>query len=183
MEKVIVQTNSAPATKSSPRVNGNITAPRVFLIDESGEKIGDVAIAEAMRLAEARDLDLLEINPVGNPPVCKILDFGKYKYESQKRASEARKKAKVVETKELKFRPVTDTHDYQVKLRAAAKFLKQGHKVKLTMRFRGRELSHQELGLALLTRGRDDLAAYSKVEQPPRMDGRQMSLVLVSTCS
>lgn len=143
--------------------------------------VGVVGIREALSAAEEAGLDLVEISPNADPPVCKILDHGKYKYELQKKANEARKKQKVIEVKELKLRPMIEDHDYQVKLRAARKFLEEGDRVKFTLRFRGRELSHQELGLAVLKRMKEDLADLSKVEQEPRMEGRQMVMMLNSS--
>ena len=129
-------------------------------------------------MADEAGLDLVEISPNADPPVCKVLDFGKYKYEVQKKANEARKKQKVIELKELKLRPGIDTHDYDIKMRSARRFLEEGDKVKVTLRFRGRELAHQELGMKVLNRVRDDLAAMAKVEQWPRMEGRQMTMVI-----
>lgn len=137
-----------------------------------------VTIQEALRVADEAGLDLVEISPNADPPVCKVLDFGKYKYEVQKKANEARKKQKVIELKELKLRPGIDTHDYDIKMRSARRFLEEGDKVKVTLRFRGRELAHQELGMKVLNRVRDDLAAMAKVEQWPRMEGRQMTMVI-----
>lgn len=137
-----------------------------------------VTIQEALRVADEAGLDLVEISPNADPPVCKVLDFGKYKYEVQKKASEARKKQKVIEIKEIKLRPGIDTHDYDIKMRSANRFLEEGDKVKFTLRFRGRELAHQELGMKVLDRVRADLAALAKVEQWPRMEGRQMVMVV-----
>jgi translation initiation factor IF-3 len=137
-----------------------------------------VTIQEALRMADEAGLDLVEISPNADPPVCKVLDFGKYKYEVQKKANEARKKQKVIELKELKLRPGIDTHDYDIKMRSARRFLEEGDKVKVTLRFRGRELAHQELGMKVLNRVRDDLATMAKVEQWPRMEGRQMTMVI-----
>ncbi len=148
------------------------------LIDEKGENIGVVPIAQALGRAEQAGLDLVEIAPLAEPPVCKILDFGKYKYEEQKRKSEARKKQKVIEIKEIKMRPSIDDHDYDIKMRSVTKFLGEGDKVKVTLRFRGRELVHQELGVKVLERVRDDLATIGKVEQFPKMEGRQMTMVI-----
>jgi translation initiation factor IF-3 len=150
----------------------------VRLIDEKGENIGVVPIAQALGRAEQAGLDLVEIAPLAEPPVCKILDFGKYKYEEQKRKSEARKKQKVIEIKEIKMRPSIDDHDYDIKMRSVTKFLGEGDKVKVTLRFRGRELVHQELGVKVLERVRDDLATIGKVEQFPKMEGRQMTMVI-----
>lgn len=142
--------------------------------------VGVVSIREALSMAEEEGLDLVEVSPNAEPPVCKILDYGKFRYQEQKKAAEARKKQKVIEVKELKLRPMIDEHDYQVKLRAARKFLEEGDKVKFTLRYRGRELSHQELGLKVLQRMRDDLTDLSKVDQEPKMEGRQMIMMLSS---
>jgi len=148
------------------------------LIDEHGENHGVVTIGDAMTLARNAGLDLLELSPNANPPVCKILDHGKFKYEEQKRKNEARKKQKTIEVKEIKFRPNIDNHDYGVKMRSMAKFLEEGDKVKVTLRFRGRELRHQELGTAILERVKSDTLELAKVEQFPSMEGRQMVMVL-----
>ena len=131
-----------------------------------------------MDLADQAGLDLVEISPNATPPVCKIMDFGKYKYEQQKRESEARKKQKIIEIKEVKFRPGTDTHDYEVKMRSVLKFLEKGDKVKITLRFRGREMAHQELGMEMLKRVEEDLKEIGTVEQMPKMEGRQMVMVI-----
>jgi translation initiation factor IF-3 len=140
--------------------------------------VGVVGRNEAIQMAMEAGLDLVEIAPNADPPVCKILDFGKYKYEAQKKKNEARKKQKVIEVKEIKLRPSIDDHDYDVKMRSMAKFIDEGDKVKVTMRFRGRELAHQELGMNVLIRVRDDLEEIAKVEQMPRMEGRQMTMVI-----
>lgn len=169
-----------PRTEDGPRINQQIRLEKVRLVGADGEMIGIVTIREALNAAEEAGLDLVEISPGAEPPVCKILDYGKYKYEMQKKANEARKKQKVIEVKELKLRPMIEDHDYQVKLRAAKKFLEDGDKVKFTMRYRGRELSHQELGLKVLTQMKTDLADLSKVEQDPKMEGRQMIMMLSS---
>jgi len=142
--------------------------------------IGVVPIREALERADQAGLDLVEIAPQADPPVCKILDYGKYKYEIQKKKNEARKRQKVIDVKEVKFRPGIDDHDYDVKLRAMKKFLGEGDKVKITLRFRGREMAHQELGAQLLDRVKADLAELSKIEQYPRMEGRQMTMVIAS---
>jgi translation initiation factor IF-3 len=139
---------------------------------------GVVGIRDALIAAEEAGLDLVEISPNADPPVCKILDYGKFKYEAQKKAAEARKKQKVIEVKEIKLRPNIDDNDYDVKMRAAHRFLEEGDKVKVTMRFRGREMAHQELGMDVLVRVRDHLEALAKVEQMPRLEGRQMIMVL-----
>lgn len=169
---------SAPPSREGPRINSEINVPQVRLIDETGENRGVVSTREAMVLAEQAGLDLVEISPTATPPVCKILDFGKYKYEAQKKAAEARKKQKVIEVKEIKLRPGIDINDYNVKMRAMRRFLEEGDKVKVTMRFRGREMAHQELGMKVLERVRDDLIELAKVEQLPRMEGRQMVMVV-----
>lgn len=159
-------------------MNREIRVPRVQLIDDEGQNHGVVSIDEALDMAEERGLDLVEIAPNSDPPVCKILDYGRFKYQSQKKASEARKKQKTVEVKEIKMRPNIDTHDYDVKMRAIRRFFEEGDKVKVTLRFRGREMAHQDLGLRLLVRVRDDLDALAKVEAEPRLEGRQMTMVL-----
>jgi translation initiation factor IF-3 len=148
------------------------------LVDERGDMVGVVSRNEALNMAADAGLDLVEIAPNADPPVCKILDFGKYKYEEQKKKNEARKKQKVIEVKEVKFRPSIDDHDYDVKMRSMQKFIGEGDKVKVTMRFRGRELAHQELGMDVLMRVKGDLDAVAKVEQFPRMEGRQMTMVI-----
>lgn len=163
------------------RINQHIRGlDKVRLVGADGEMIGVVSIREALTAAEEAGLDLVEISPNAEPPVCKILDYGKFKYQEQKKANEARKKQKVIEVKELKLRPMIEDHDYQVKLRAAIKFLEEGDKVKFTLRYRGRELSHQELGLKVLLRMKEDLINLSKVEQEPKMEGRQMIMMLSS---
>jgi len=150
----------------------------VRLIGAEGENIGVVTPEKAMQLAEQAELDLVEISPNANPPVCKIMDFGKFKYEQQKRESEARKKQKIIEVKEVKFRPNTDTHDYEVKMRNVFKFLEKGDKVKVTLRFRGREMAHQNLGRELLERVAEDIKEVGKVENMPKMEGRQMIMMI-----
>jgi translation initiation factor IF-3 len=155
-----------------------ITAPTVRLIDQDGNQVGVVNRFEAMRRAEEAGLDLVEVAANASPPVCKILDYGKYKYELQKKAAEARKKQKVIEVKEIKMRPSIDVHDYDVKMRQMKSFLGEGDKVKVTLRFRGREMAHQELAMKLLDRVTHDLDDLGKVEQFPRLEGRQMSMVV-----
>jgi translation initiation factor IF-3 len=155
-----------------------ITVPRVRFIDAEGENHGIVSIEEAMRSAEDSGLDLVEISPNADPPVCKVMDFGKYKYQAQKKANEARKKQKTIEIKEVKMRPNIDTHDYDVKMKAMRRFFEEGDKVKVTLRFRGRELAHQEIGMNLLKRVQTDSDEIAKVEQFPRMEGRQMIMVM-----
>ena len=169
---------NTPPTQSGPRINERIESDSVRLVDETGENVGVVSIEVALDRAEEAGLDLVEIAPEAKPPVCKILDYGKFKYEAQKKANEARKKQKVVDVKEIKMRPNIDHHDYDVKMRAMNKFLDEGDKVKVTLRFRGREMAHQNLGLKVLERVRDDLEAVSKVEQFPKMEGRQMTMVI-----
>lgn len=151
---------------------------RLRLIDENGEMIGVVTIREALRRAEEAGLDLVEVSPNAEPPVCKILDFGKYKFEQQKKAAEARKKQKTVEVKEIQLRPMIGDHDYDVKLKAARRFLEDGDKVKVVLRFRGRELSHTEIGMELLKRMIADLGETAKVDFEPKMEGRQVMMVL-----
>jgi len=150
----------------------------VLVIDDEGEKRGEVSIDDALQIAADAGLDLVEVSPNANPPVCKIMDYGKYKYQAQKKANEARKKQKTIEVKEIKMRPNIDTHDYDVKMRAMRKFFDHGDKVKVTLRFRGREMAHQELGLQLLHRVRDETDEIAKVEAHPRLEGRQMVMVL-----
>jgi translation initiation factor IF-3 len=171
--------DTAPARdRDGPRVNHQINVQTVRLVKEDGTMVGVVNTREAMQMADAAGLDLVEISPNASPPVCKILDFGKFKYEQQKRANEARKKQKVIEVKEIKMRPGIDDHDYEVKMRAVHRFLEEGDKVKVTMRFRGREMVHQELGMKVLDRVRVELDAKAKVEQFPRLEGRQMIMVM-----
>ena len=148
------------------------------MIGAEGENEGVVSPEKALSMAEDIGLDLVEISPNASPPVCKIMDFGKYKYEQQKRESEARKKQKIIEVKEIKFRPGTDIHDYDVKMRSVYKFLENGDKVKITMRFRGREMAHQELGRELLERVADDVKDHGKVENIPKLEGRQMTMMI-----
>jgi translation initiation factor IF-3 len=150
----------------------------VRLVDERGEMVGVVPRGDAIARAVEAGLDLVEVAANADPPVCKILDFGKYKYEEQKRKNEARKKQKVIEVKEIKLRPGIDDHDYDVKMRSMKSFIDEGDKVKVTMRFRGRELAHQELGMNVLMRVKGDLDEIAKVEQYPRMEGRQMTMVM-----
>jgi translation initiation factor IF-3 len=166
------------ASSSGPRMNEEIRAPKVRLIDQTGQNVGVVATSDAMTQATAAGLDLVEISPDADPPVAKILDYGKYKYQEQKKAAEARKRQKVVEIKEIKMRPSIDDHDYDVKMRSIRRFFDEGDKVKVTLRFRGRELSHQELGWQVLQRVKSDTEPIAKVESEPRMEGRQMVMVL-----
>ena len=159
-------------------MNFEINVPNVRLVGADGEMIGVVTTREALNAAEEAGLDLVEISPNADPPVCKILDFGKFKYEQQKKKNEARKKQKVIEVKEIKLRPNIDDHDYDVKMRSATSFLGEGDKVKVTMRFRGREMMHQDLGMNVLMRVKDQLDPLAKVEQTPQLEGRQMTMVL-----
>ncbi len=152
--------------------------PEIRLIDQDGENVGVVSPAAAVEMAEEVGLDLVEISPGANPPVCKIMDFGKFKYEQQKKAAEAKKKQKIIEIKEVKFRPNIDTHDYDVKMRSVTKFLGEGDKVKVTLRFRGREMAHVELGRDLLERIAGDVEEIGKIESMPKMEGRQMIMVV-----
>ena len=165
-------------SKDGPRVNEDIRVPQVRLIDQDGEMIGVMSARDALLRAYDVGLDLLEISPNAVPPVCKILDYGKYKYEQQKKANEARKRQKVVELKEIKVRPNIDDHDYDVKMRQMKSFISEGDKVKVTLRFRGREMAHQDLGVKVLDRIRGELAETTKVEQFPRLENRQMIMVL-----
>jgi len=159
-------------------VNDKIRSPEIRLIGADGENVGVTTPSHGMQLAEEAGLDLVEISPNATPPVCKVMDFGKFKYETQKRESEARKKQKIIEVKEVKFRPNTDTHDYEVKLRSVTKFLTNGDKVKVTLRFRGREMAHQNLGLELLKRVAADVEEIGKVENMPKLEGRQMVMMI-----
>ncbi|MGE3968752.1 MAG: translation initiation factor IF-3 [Dongiaceae bacterium] len=168
---------SAPS-RDGPRYNSQINAPQVRLVKEDGSMHGVVPLREALNMAEEAGLDLVEISPNASPPVCKILDIGKFKYEAQKKLNEARKKQKVIEVKEIKMRPGIDDHDYEVKMRAIHRFLEEGDKVKVTMRFRGREMVHQELGMKVLDRVKAELDEKAKVEQWPRLEGRQMTMVM-----
>ncbi|MEQ8365833.1 MAG: translation initiation factor IF-3 [Roseicyclus sp.] len=170
--------NAPPTRETGPRINDRIRAPEIRLIGADGENAGVVTPERALEMAEEAGLDLVEISPNATPPVCKIMDFGKFKYEQQKRESEARKKQKTIEVKEVKFRPNTDVHDYEVKMRSVTKFLENGDKVKVTLRFRGREMAHQTLGRDLLERVADDVEGLGKVENMPKMEGRQMVMMI-----
>ncbi|WP_043833969.1 translation initiation factor IF-3 [Muricoccus aerilatus] len=169
--------NTLP-TRDGPRVNEEIRAPQVRLIDQDGEMQGVMTAREALARAYDVGMDLLEISPNADPPVCKITDFGKFKYEQQKKANEARKRQKVVEIKEIKVRPNIDDHDYEVKMRQMKGFIEEGDKVKVTLRFRGREMAHQDLGVKVLERIRTEMAEATKVESMPRLENRQMIMVL-----
>jgi len=170
--------NNTPPTRDGPRVNEEIRVPQVRLIDENGEMVGVMSARDAMLRAYDIGLDLLEISPNAVPPVCKLTDYGKFKYEQQKKANEARKRQKVVELKEIKVRPNIDDHDYEVKMKQMKSFIGEGDKVKVTLRFRGREMAHQELGIKVLERIRIELGETIKVEQMPRLENRQMIMVL-----
>ena len=167
-----------PAQKDGPRINEEIRNREVQLIDSNGDNKGVVDTQTALGMAEAAGLDLVEISPNSNPPVCKILDFGKYKFQEQKKKNEARKRQKVVEIKEIKLRPMIDDHDYDVKMRSMKRFFEEGDKVKITLRFRGREMAHQELGYKLLDRVKTDTGSFAKIESEPRFEGRQMVMLL-----
>ncbi|MCX7898656.1 MAG: translation initiation factor IF-3 [Methylocystis sp.] len=168
----------AAPQKEGPRINREIRAREVQLIDSEGKNHGAVQLLDALRLAEEAGLDLVEIAPNSTPPVCKILDYGRYRFAEQKKAAEARKKQKVVEVKEIKLRPGIDDHDYDVKMKAVRRFFEEGDKVKVTLRFRGREIAHQDIGFRLLSRVKAETAALAKVELEPSMEGRQMVMVL-----
>jgi translation initiation factor IF-3 len=167
-----------PPVKSGPRHNTMITAEKVRVIDDDGENLGVMYTREAIEQAASVGLDLVEVSPNADPPVCKFLDIGKFKYEAQKKANAARKSQRTQEIKEIKMRPNIDDHDYQTKMKKVVEFIGEGDKVKVTLRFRGRELAHQQLGMILLQRVQVDMAETAKVEAHPRMEGRQMLMVL-----
>jgi len=168
----------APPVKSGPKFDDLIQAEKVRVIDENGENLGVMYTREAIEQANELGLNLVEVSPGADPPVCKYLDVGKFRYEAQKKANAARKTQKTQQIKEIKMRPNIDDHDYDVKMRSVTKFLEDGDKVKMTLRFRGREMAHQELGMNLLNRVRDDTAEIAKIEAYPRLEGRQMLMVL-----
>ncbi|APO86446.1 MAG: translation initiation factor IF-3 [Marivivens sp.] len=170
--------NAPPVRDTGPRINERIRCPEIRLIGAEGENVGVVTPAQALQMAEEAGLDLVEISPNATPPVCKIMDFGKFKYEQQKKEAEARKKQKIIEIKEVKFRPGTDKHDYDVKMRSVLKFLGNGDKVKVTLRFRGREMAHQDLGRQLLEQIAGDITEFGKIENMPKMEGRQMVMMI-----
>ena len=170
--------NAPPTRDTGPRINERIRVAEIRLIGPDGENVGVVSPSVGLQMAQESGLDLVEISPNASPPVCKVMDLGKFKYEQQKRDAEARKKQKVIDVKEVKFRPGTDTHDYDVKMRNVLKFLESGDKVKVTLRFRGREMAHQELGLELLHRIRDEVGEAGKVESMPKLEGRQMVMMI-----
>jgi len=167
-----------PPPQSGPRFNEFIAAPRVRVIDQNGDNLGVLYTREAREMAAEAGLDLVEISPNADPPVCKFLDIGRFKYEAQKKAAQARKNQKTQDIKEIKMRPGIDVHDYDVKLRAVQRFIEEGDKVKITLRFRGREMAHNEYGMKVLDRVVVDTAAYAKVEQQAKMEGRQMMMVI-----
>jgi translation initiation factor IF-3 len=168
----------AAPVREDYRINEQIDVPEVRLIDDAGEMLGVVSLREAMARADDLGLDLVEVSPTAQPPVCKILDYGKFKYEAQKKANAARKRQRVIEVKEIKMRPGIDDNDYNIKMRKIFSFLEEGDKVKVTMRFRGRELAHQDIAMRVLTRVRDQVGELAKIEQFPRMEGRQMVMVM-----
>lgn len=179
MKTIARRPHQAPPTRDTgPRVNDKIRCPEIRLIDHEGENRGVLDPRDALRMAEDVGLDLVEISPNATPPVCKIMDFGKFKYEQQKKANEARKKQHIIEIKEVKFRPNIDKHDYDVKMRNVTRFLEDGDKVKVTLRFRGREMAHQDLGRDVLERIAADTLELGKVESMPKMEGRQMIMVI-----
>jgi translation initiation factor IF-3 len=167
-----------PPSKDGPRVNEDIRAARVLLIDEAGEKQGEMPTQAALEAAQEAGLDLVEVAPNAEPPVCKIMDYGKFRFEEQKKKAAARKTAKQIELKEIKVRPNIDDHDYDVKVKAMTRFFEEGDKVKVTLRFRGRELAHTHLGMQLLERVRMQFDGVAKVEQEPRFEGRQVVMVM-----
>ena len=179
-ELPIRRPNRAPpaVAKDGPRINDDIRNAQIQLIDADGTNKGTVETVMAVRMAMEAGMDLVEISPNNNPPVCKIMDYGKFKYSAQKKAAEARKKQKIVEIKEIKLRPMIDDHDYDVKMRAMQRFFEEGDKVKVTLRYRGREMAHQEIGMRMLERLRTDLDEVGQIEQMPKMEGRQMIMVL-----
>lgn len=178
-ELVIARLPNEPTTsRDGPRVNMEITSAKVRLVDENGEMIGVVTRFEGIQMAQKAGLDLVEVSPNADPPVCKILDYGKYKYEQQKKRAEAKKKQKVVEIKEIQMRPGIDANDFQVKCRAIRRFIEDGDKVKVTMRFRGREISHHEIGMEVLKRLCEMFEESAKIELMPRLEGKQMIMVL-----
>ena len=168
----------AIANERAHRINGEISVPEIRLVGVEGEQLGVVRTAEALRMAEEGNLDLVEIAPMAEPPVCRLMDYGKFRYQEQKRAHEAKLKQRQIQVKEIKFRPATDENDYLTKIRKLTEFLVEGDKAKVTMRFRGREMAHQELGLKVLERVKADLDVLSQVEAMPRLEGRQMVMVL-----
>ncbi len=169
---------AAPVEKDGPRINDMIRIREVQLIDESGENRGVTQTRDAIQMAQDAGLDLVEVAPNAVPPVCKIMDYGKFKFEQQKKAAEARRNQKVVEIKEIKLRPAIDDHDYEVKMKAIKRFFEEGDKVKITLRFRGREMAHQDIGMKVLQRVKEEINLIGKVEQEPKLEGRQMIMVI-----
>ena len=163
-----------PPSKDGPRVNEEIQSRTILLIGAEGEKFGEIGIEEGLAMAEEKGFDLVEVSPGAKPPVVKMMDYGKYKYEQQKKAAEARKRQKVIEIKEIKMRPTIDDHDYDVKMRSMKRFFDDGDKVKVTLRFRGREMAHQNIGMELLTRIQKETDGFAKIEQYPRLEGRRI---------
>lgn len=176
---IATENNNAPVHEADgPRINREIKAKEVRLINYNGENLGIVTLSEALKIAQEVGLDLIEISPQVTPPVCKVLDYGKYKYEQQKKKNEAKKNQKIVNIKELKLRPMIDTHDYEVKVKQAKKFLAQGDKVKFTMRYKGRELSANDMGKEVLNKLLEDLEGICKVDSAPKMEGKQMFMIV-----
>jgi len=176
--KILFFKGNCNSYRKNHRINGEVTAPEVRLSGVDNEPLGIVKLGEAFRLAEEANVDLVEIAPTAQPPVCRLMDYGKFKYQEQKKAHEAKLKQKVILVKEVKFRPGTDDGDYNIKLRNLIKFLDEGDKTKITLRFRGREMAHQEIGMRVLERLKLDLEPYGQVEQFPKMEGRQMVMIL-----
>ena len=174
----IVGLNNTPPSQDGPRINELIRAESVRCIGADGEQLGVISIVEALKIADSLSLDLVEIQPNVDPPVCKILDYGKFKYEAQKRKNEARKKQKIIEVKEIKLRPNIDNNDFIVKMKQVKKFIDNGDKVKVTLRFRGREMAHQTLGVTVLDRVKEETDELCKVETLPKLEGRQMVMIL-----
>ena len=176
---IATENNNAPVREADgPRINREIKAKEVRLINHNGENLGVVSLNEALKIAQEVGLDLIEISPQVTPPVCKVLDYGKYKYELQKKKNEAKKNQKVVSIKELKLRPMIDTHDYEVKVKQAKKFLSQGDKVKFTMRYKGREMSANDMGKEILNKLLEDLEGLCKVDAAQKMEGKQMFMIV-----
>jgi len=171
------QSTAAPS-KDGPRINEFINAHELLVIDDEGGKRGVMSKFDALKLAQAEGLDLVEVSPLAKPPVAKIMDFGKYKYQEQKKAAEARKHQKIIEIKEIKLRPMIDDHDYDVKMRSIKRFFEEGDKVKITLRFRGREMAHMDIGMELLKKVKRDIDEIGKIEQEPKLEGRQMVMVM-----
>lgn len=174
----MIKKETTIATDKSHRINGEIITPELRLSGINNESLGIVSLAEAFRLAEEANVDLVEIAPTAQPPVCRLMNYGKFRYQEQKKAHEAKLKQKVIQVKEVKFRPGTDNGDYNIKLRNLIRFLEEGDKTKITLRFRGREMAHQEIGMRMLERLKVDLESYGQVEQFPKIEGRQMIMVI-----